>query len=198
MTKNYVNVTPTIRYLIEDDYNAGPPCQDDPTRYLVVKLTRYLVVKLTRYFAVEVEDYHLDMAGAGDLARNPDPNRWAFPLYIYVHGGVALSLTPFADRWDSAQCGYVVVEADDRETARSMASALVDTWNAFLSGDVYRYQVERVTTCNLGHEHAEVLGSCGGFYSEDSAREEAEAVARRYAQEAQDPDGDSMAYMQRD
>jgi hypothetical protein len=114
---------------------------------------------------------------------NDDAERFvAFPLYAYIHGGVALSLGAFGDRWDSGQIGYVVVDLDgERDAAEGIARAWVETWNTYLSGEVYGYVVERIDTCNLGHEHAEQVDSCWGFYGdEQAARDEGESSLRFY------------------
>ena len=33
-----------------------------------------------------------------------------YPVYAYIHGNMALSLTPFGDKWDSGLAGYIVLE----------------------------------------------------------------------------------------
>lgn len=49
----------------------------------------------------EAFDWHLDSKG---LTRRDVI--W-LPVYLYDHSGLALSDTPFGDRWDSGQLGYI-------------------------------------------------------------------------------------------
>ena len=49
----------------------------------------------------EAFDWHLD--GRGLTRRDVI---W-LPVYLYDHSGLALSDTPFGDRWDSGQLGYI-------------------------------------------------------------------------------------------
>ena len=75
---------------------------------------------------------------------------WVFPVFAYIHSGVALSLGrggQFSDMWDSGHIGFVFAAKSEwryqiRDTkkqgsARKAASTLVETWNQYLSGDVW-------------------------------------------------------------
>ena len=39
----------------------------------------------------------------------------AFPVYAYIHSGVALSINPFSCPWDSGQIGFAVISRADLE-----------------------------------------------------------------------------------
>ena len=88
-----------------------------------------------------------------------------FGLEAYIHGGVALSLSRegnFPDRrWDVSQLGAVFVskkETKSRVKARKLALGLIETWNDYLSGNVYGF----ITETKIGND----VGSCWGFYGD--------------------------------
>lgn len=103
------------------------------------------------------------------------------PLYLYDHGAITMSTSPFACRWDSGQVGFIYMTAQDirrgygkatagnREKALKMLQAEVETYNQYLIGDVFGFELIEVKTCNLGCEHEEVIDSCWGFYGTDFA-----------------------------
>jgi len=100
-----------------------------------------------------------------------------FRCYAYIHSGVALSVGShnFPDaRWDVSFKGFWVIKRQKgtwtREQAKKAAEGLCDSWNQYLSGDVYYYNITDVET-------DEVIDSCGGFYGLDECMEEATAMA---------------------
>jgi hypothetical protein len=85
------------------------------------------------------------------------------PLYFYNHGGITMRTTPFGDRWDSGQVGFIYITKEDAKKERlSEKDALrclqseVETYDDYLIGNVHGFQV-----CN---EDNDVLESCWGFY----------------------------------
>lgn len=91
------------------------------------------------------------------------------PLYLYDHSGITMKTTPFSCRWDSGQVGFVIVTRKairDNwmkkrvtkkliEHAERLALGEVETYDQYISGDVYRFEVE---------VDGEITDSCGGFY----------------------------------
>jgi hypothetical protein len=104
-----------------------------------------------------------------------------FTLYAYIHSGVSLSLgASFGGidpgGWDTSRLGIVLVSREewpDEGAARTAAMSLVDTWNQYLSGDVYGYTVT--------DEDGEQLDSCWGFYGDEDAKGEARSAAEHFA-----------------
>jgi hypothetical protein len=101
-----------------------------------------------------------------------------YKVYAYIHGGIALQMVPFPEGenpyecpFDSGFCGFCFVsKADARnEYGRLTSKILVlieqilktelDTYNQYLEGDVYGYQMFDQT----GIEEE----SCWGFYGSD-------------------------------
>jgi len=145
----------------------------------------FIVTTRNRYFEV----LHHGLDAAKFLAQDGVKDRyWVFPLRAYIHSGVALSLTSggqFSDPWDSGQIGFVFAAKSEwkyerrntkkRNSAWKAASNHVETWNQYLSGDVYGVVVE-----DSAGEH---IDSCWGFYGLDYAREEARAMAKNAAED---------------
>ena len=103
------------------------------------------------------------------------------PLYLYDHSGITISTSPFGCRWDSGQVGFIIVS---RETLRRKYGVIritkkviekatkvllgeVETYDQYLTGDVYGYKLFNIVKCDLGHEHKEEIDSCWGFYGDN-------------------------------
>lgn len=96
------------------------------------------------------------------------------PLYLLDHSGITMSTKSFNDPWDSGQVGYVFVSKEKAKTKKvTKKNAIqcmiseVNTYDQYLRGDVYGFQVVKKTKCSLDEEHEEVLDSCWGFYGHD-------------------------------
>ena len=93
------------------------------------------------------------------------------PLYLYDHGGITMSTTPFGCRWDSGQVGWIYVTREvalkefggkifSKQLKAKVLNLLegeVKTYDQYLTGDVYGYTVEG--------EHCD--DSCWGFFGDD-------------------------------
>lgn len=98
------------------------------------------------------------------------------PLYLYDHSGISISMRSFIGRahhaeWDSGQVGVYVVTPEEiraffrvkrvtrkiREQALSAMRVTVDTYDCYLRGDVYGY--------DLAGPDGQV-DSCSGFIGE--------------------------------
>ena len=105
------------------------------------------------------------------------------PLYMYDHGGITISLSPFQCRWDSGQVGFVVIPrlkmieefGKKNFTPKLKARALevakgeVETMDQFVTGQVYGYKIFGPMTGDLDDDDCrEELSSCWGFYGEIS------------------------------
>lgn len=111
------------------------------------------------------------------------------PLYLYDHSGITMRTADFGDRWDSGQVGWIYVnQADmrreyghnteeDRENARKVLEGEVETYDQFLTGQVYGYTI----TDRLGEEP----DSCWGFYGLDAAIQAAKDAVKVFMQTRQ-------------
>lgn len=108
------------------------------------------------------------------------------PLFLYDHSGISMSTGrayPFNCPWDSGQVGYIYVTRETiikewgkngKAKAEKSLQGEVKEYDQYLTGDVYGYVVE---TPNGEH-----LDSCWGFYGLDYIKEEAESIAKHYAE----------------
>jgi len=102
------------------------------------------------------------------------------PLYMYEHGGITISLSPFSCPWDSFQVGFVqiprkkVIEEFSnsgknftpklKKRALEVAKGEVKTLDSYVRGEVYGYVVD------------EDGDSCWGYYSIEDAMTEAKSI----------------------
>ena len=105
-----------------------------------------------------------------------------FPLYLYDHSGITISLSPFSCRWDSGQVGYVLVDREKalkeygkkrlskqlKDKIYKVIQGEVETFDKYLRGDIYYFKVEK---------DGEYIDSCHGLYEEDEAIKEAKEMA---------------------
>ena len=120
-----------------------------------------------------------------------DDNYVIRKLYLYDHSGISMSCSSFIGRaqhaaWDSGPVGYIYTDRKTmlkewgdpkrpgqltkkvREAADKYLEGDVETYNQYLTGDVYGYVVKR---------KGEEVDSCWGFYGLEYVKKEAESVA---------------------
>lgn len=104
-------------------------------------------------------------------------------LYLYDHGGITMRTSKFSCPWDSGQVGVIFITTEDakeelgvprltkkaKEKAYECMKGTVESYDQYLTGDVYGYTIE--------DEDGEYLESCWGFFGSDYVCEEAKAVA---------------------
>ncbi len=115
----------------------------------------------------------------------------SLPLYLYDHSGITMSTSSFSCRWDSGQVGFIYVSIADvkkeyswktltkerREKVVQYLIGEVETYDQYLTGDVWGYTVEEYGFDEDGDEVViEEHDSCWGCYGEDYARKEGESM----------------------
>jgi len=77
------------------------------------------------------------------------------PIYIYAHGGISLSTTPFSCPWDSGHVGYIYASKDRIkkefeveditndiiEKAYNLFTEEIKVYSQYLSGEIYQFLV---------------------------------------------------------
>lgn len=179
----------TVKIIHDEDAESPDSWGDDDI---------LIVTTHNRYFKLSPDVCGYRKAGAElfndkDFRREVKREYHILPLYAYIHSGVALSLGrryPFNDQWDSGQIGFVLVrKRQGFRNIRKVAESHVETWNQYLSGDVYGYTVEG--------PNGEDIDSCWGFYGFDYARAEAiGAVPNKPPAELSDGDDIGMYFEQ--
>jgi hypothetical protein len=119
-------------------------------------------------------------------------------LYLYDHSGITISCTPFGDRWDSGQVGFIFatketllkeygkIDEEVIDRAIGILKSEVEAYDMYLRGDIFGYRISEVSTCNLGHEHMEEIDSCWGYYGEEDCIVEAEHLVNNLIKNDQD------------
>ena len=94
------------------------------------------------------------------------------PLYLYDHSGLTISTSGFSCPWDSGQVGYIYITDADirkeygvkriskqlRERVTQYLVNEVETYDKFLTGQVYCYTIE--------NPEGEEIDSCWGFFDD--------------------------------
>lgn len=135
------------------------------------------------------------------------------PLYMLDHSGITISTTPFGCPWDSGQIGFIYISKEDavaewgkkictKEVIKKATAYLqseVETYNQYLTGDVWGFTVEdREAEVDLteifeddweDESRVNTDDSCYGFYGFDYAEQEAYSGAFGYVLEWMTPNG---------
>ena len=119
----------------------------------------------------------------------------SLPLCLYDHSGLRMKVGSFQGllpqghaEFDSGKVGLIFVTKADvlkeykakkltkelLERVHKVLEAEVDTYDQYLSGQVYGYVIEDT--------HGDRVDSCWGFYGWDYVKEEARSVAAHYAE----------------
>lgn len=126
----------------------------------------------------------------GDEQPSEDPIEWLLeyerenpdavmlPVYMYEHGGVALSTGAFSCPWDSGQVGYIVSPPEKWEGLKvaqviKNLTAEVATYGDYLNGAVWCYITERYVPSIVEGDPGtwDHEDSCGGFYAIEDMKE---------------------------
>jgi hypothetical protein len=185
--------------IVQDEYAESPDSWGDDNLFLVYD-HRQFTIKRKGFEPKDIFN-HLDakrhieklveingrpsIEVYGDDLNSEYENYWIYVVNAYIHSGVALSLGkqyPFNDQWDTSTTGYILVskkEWKDEDKAKETAENLIETWNMYLSGDVWGYVISRITTCSCcNKEDKQEVDSCYGFYGEEECRKEGEDMLK--------------------
>lgn len=123
-----------------------------------------------------------------NILRTEENAHTILPLSLYDHSGISMSVGSPTCPWDSGRVGFIYITKDkvksegiDESKVEEYLIGEVETYNQYLTGDVYRYEISRVSVCDHGCEHTELVDSCGGFFGEDFCISEAKSALNYYA-----------------
>lgn len=158
---------------IEQDLNPENPREDDNLGIMVCFHKRY---NLGDKHDLNPKDFN----GWSELEQHlydKEDAKIVLPLYLYDHSGLSMSTQTFYGRlpqgharFDSGQVGFIYAKDDEDLSIEQIKKTLteeVKTYDKYLRGEVYGYTLYELKTCNLGHEHKEMIDSCWGFYDID-------------------------------
>jgi hypothetical protein len=168
------------KYKIEviQDESPSSPREDDNLGTMVCFHNRYDLGDEHNY---KSGDYN----GWDEMEKNIIKNENVgviLPLYLYDHSGITISTSPFSCNWDSGQIGFIFISKEKmlkeyggkivtqtlKDKVEGYLKSEVETYDQYLTGDVYGYRVSEVKTCSEGHEHEEELDSCWGYYGQEN------------------------------
>lgn len=181
--------------IMQDEFAESPDDWEDEDLFLIYD-HRSFTVKRKGFEPIDIYESGLAY----------EKKYWIFPVEAYIHSGVHLSLFSGTKQymWDSSVSGYILASKEkfeDLGIATNAAEGLIETWNQYLSGDVWGFIVEKPNTVysitkedfdtlittgmftsdnflkvvNIEDEWEEV-DSCWGFYEQEAAINEAKLV----------------------
>jgi len=167
--------------LIYLDPDPTNPRQDDNTAVLVCFHKRYNLGDLDHGY--DYRDYSGWAEFRAQLEKDHKPAA-ILPLGLIDHSGISMYIGGGAHPcdpggWDSGTIGFGFVSRETalrewgskrltkriRKQAETCLRAEVETYNQYLTGDVYGYEIQ--------DENGELIDSCWGFYGVECCREEA-------------------------
>ena len=112
------------------------------------------------------------------------------PLYLYDHSGITISTSPFGCNFDSGRIGFIFVsnhkikkEGIDETKVIEYLESEVKTYDQYLTGEVYRYSIYEIETCDKGHEHKNFVEGCGSYFGEEECESEGKSVLEHLEKE---------------
>ncbi len=165
--KTLTTKTKTLNIYLDD--NSESPREWDTLSKMVCSHGRYNLGDKHDY---DTKDYSGWEEVKQAIIRKENP-AVILPLYMYDHSGITIKTTPFGDRWDSGQIGFVfatkeavrkeygIKRVGKKHIEQATATLLneVEVYDQYIRGDVYRFEIL--------DEKDEQLDSCGGFYGDD-------------------------------
>lgn len=171
------------RYLVQDDDPTSPEEDADDNAFLVHYHRDFWVERknilsrddLANWYRQDFEDYKDEPDDEGPGSFPLAEKYHIFPVSALIHSGVWLSLSHYFDcdsqGWDTSHVGAIFIskeEWNNEEKAYEYAKGMLETWNSYLSGDVYGIVKE---TYNKDKNQVD-YDSCWGFYGHEYALEE--------------------------
>jgi len=157
-----------------------------------------------RYNLGDKHDYNAnDYSGWSEQEKGISKNENVcvmLPLYLYDHSGITMSTSPFSCGWDSGQVGWIVVSKEKvrkEYNVKRITQEIIDkvtqclesevkTYDQYLTGDVYGYEIYKVDTCDKGCEHEKFVDSCWGFYGQDECMDEGKSIVKYYIEKKEE------------
>jgi hypothetical protein len=151
MTQQEIKVGNISVEIICDEFAESPRNWCNATKFIMFH-KRYL-------FPNEAGIRHGDYASWDEMKDALDKEyKWVYPVYMYDHGGVALSVNSFSCKWDSGQVGFIVSDEGNEHEAYINVTEELKVFAHYINGEVYGVRV---------FEDTEEIDSCYGYYGYD-------------------------------
>lgn len=123
-----------------------------------------------------------DPEGLTELLKNRFEVVVCLPIYLYDHSGITISTGneyPFNDRWDAGKVGFIYATREDvkkefdrkkinpfiKKHVTEILQSEIETYDQYLRGEIYGFNLSKVSKCDHGDEHLDNIDSCWGYYS---------------------------------
>ena len=161
--KRYNLKSGNILEVIQDSDPQSPDSWGNTDMFLVYD-HRQFSVERKGFPPKYIYDYLDEKTGTildHDLDLSKLDNFHIFNVAAHIHSGVHLQLNnssfPFQRGWDTSTTGFVIVKKEDivegkkptfitEAEALKYAEGLIETWNQYLSGDVYGFRILKPIT----------------------------------------------------
>lgn len=160
----------------QDEHAESPSSWTDENLFLIADHRQF-------YVQVPGQKGKLDVQAEIDARK---ATHWVFLLEAYIHSGVCLALNGegnFCDRqWDVSLVGAVFASKKEwrlHKSARKAVLQHIETWNQYLSGDVWG--------CVIENDDGKHIDSCWGFYGHEYAKGEGERMLQHAIKHGFDP-----------
>lgn len=148
-------------YKIRVVYDETPDSPDDwqDEKLFLVYEHRQFTVRRDGFKPGDIYDYIMSLSHPDDEFDVMDySDYYIYPVEAYIHSGVELSLyeLELTCPFDSSVSGYILIkksyvlkfpnivsDRDKADKAYELANELIETWNQYLSGEVYGYVIEK-------------------------------------------------------
>jgi hypothetical protein len=80
--------------------------------------------------------------------------------------------------YNNVKSEFYYMDITNKETLSKIIEADIETYDKYVTGQVYRYTIYEIETCSLGHTHKNVVECCGSFFDEELAEKEGQEVLR--------------------
>ena len=160
------------RVTIHNDHDPESPREWDNLGTMYCEHRRYTLGDKN------ADDIRVEDEDTGEVSM-PDKGYTILPLYLYDHSGITMSTGRFSCPWDSGCVGYIYVSDKDaienygwkiitkkrREIIIKHLKAEVETYDQYLTGDVYGFEYQSFAVYPDGTEEPQDdEDSCYGFY----------------------------------
>lgn len=159
--------------IIQDEYAENPNGMGDTTLGFLVYDHRQFYVKVDGAEPRDVYENTNDKGMyefQGSYMDKPADYK-VYPVYAYIHSGVALSLGAGTDRWDTSMAGFLLLNTEQYEEDKldEIAQSYIDEWNDYNMGNCWGFKVT--------DRDGEDVDSCWGFVGDaDYPIEEAKGI----------------------
>ena len=163
--------------IICDDFAESPRNWCNATKFIMFH-NRYLLPN-------EAGIRHGDYASWDEMKDALDKEyKWVYPVYMYDHGGVALSVNSFECPFDSGQVGFIVSDEGNAHEAYINVTEELKVFDHYINGQVYGVRVfEDTEEIDSSYEYYASYGYYGYDHESSGLKDELDSYLTRVTTE---------------